>query len=413
MKEKKKKRKTSKTIKLVFLFILLFLTIGITIFAYKTYENGGGISGIIATVMGQDIQDVENLENLEVLLMGVSNGIDAKLSDTIMIASYNPKIQKASLISIPRDTFIGSNTKYATPNDKINAIYSYTQDPEAVLKKVNKLMGLKIEKYLVIETEALVKVVDAIGGVTFNVPIDMKYDDISQDLEIDLKAGVQLLNGRDAEGLVRFRKNNNGTTYPLEYGSDDTGRMRTQREFLIQVAKQTCIPSNIFKLGEFLDILKENVTTNVDFEIIKKYLPFAVEFDVTTLNTSTIPGENILANETWIFKPSTYELKEFIQQQFSFREEIDTKTLNTSKIHFINAGTSNVIANKAENSLKNAGYKKVEADKCENEVKSTIIIGNSNTDKRILKDIQAILGSGEIEIEEINNGYDVQIIFTQ
>ena len=414
MKEKKLKKmksKRNKTIKLIFLFTLLFITIGATIFAYKTHKNGGGLSGILATVIGQDIKDVEKLENFEVLLMGVSNGIDAKLSDTIMIASYNPKIQKASLISIPRDTFIGKNIKYATPNDKINAIYSYTQDPEKVLEKINNLTGLEIEKYLVIETEALVKVVDAIGGVTFDVPIDMKYDDKSQDLHINLKAGVQLLNGRNAEALVRFRKNNNGTTYPSEYGSDDTGRMRTQREFLMQVAKQTCTASNLLKIGEFLDILEENVTTNIDFNSAKKYLPFAVEFNVETLNTSTIPGENILANETWVFKPSTYELKEFIEQKFSFREEIDKKTLSTSKIQLINAGSSNLLAEDIKKSLQSAGYKKIETEKCESKVKSTVIIGNINTDEQILKDIQAIIGSGEIEIQEIDNDYDVQIIF--
>ena len=411
-KEKKKKKvKKNKMLRLIFLFFLLLITIAITIFAYKTYENGGGLSGVIATVIGQDIKDVENLENFEVLLMGVSNGIDAKLSDTIMIASYNPKIQKASLISIPRDTFIGKNTKYATPNDKINAIYSYTQNPKAVLEEINKLTGLEIEKYLVIETEALVKVVDAIGGVTFDVPIDMKYDDATQNLEIDLKAGVQVLNGRDAEGLVRFRKNNNGTTYPLEYGSDDTGRMRTQREFLMQVAKQTCTPSNLFKVGEFLDILEKNVTTNIDFESAKQYLPSAVEFDVNTLNASTIPGENIYANGTWVFKASRYELTDFIEQEFCFREKIDKDLLETSRIQIINASSSNLMAQNVKDALEDAGYQDIEEEKCESKVKSTVIIGNSSTDKKVLKDIQAIIGNGEIEIQEMDNEYDVQIIF--
>ena len=79
----------------------------------------------------------------------------------------------------------------------------------------------------------------------------MKYDDPTQDLHIDLKAGVQMIDGEKAEQLLRFRKNNDGTSYPTEYGDNDTGRMRTQREFIMAVMNQTLKPENIFKIGQF------------------------------------------------------------------------------------------------------------------------------------------------------------------
>ena len=65
-----------------------------------------------------------------------------------MIASYNPKTQKATLLSIPRDTFIGKNKNTATSYDKINALYQ--SSPEKTLAAVNKITGLNIKYYVVI-----------------------------------------------------------------------------------------------------------------------------------------------------------------------------------------------------------------------------------------------------------------------
>ena len=94
----------------------------------------------------------------------------------------------------------------------------------------------------------------------------MDYDDESQNLHIHLKKGEQLLDGSKAEQLVRFRHNNDYTTYPLEYGDNDTGRMRTQREFMLQVMKQTLKPDNLWKVFEILDIAKECIITNINFK---------------------------------------------------------------------------------------------------------------------------------------------------
>ena len=173
---------------------------------------------------------------------------------------------------------------------KINALYSRKQDPQTVLKAVNELTGLDLKYYVIVKTEAFIKLVNAIGEVTFNVPIDMNYDDTSQDLHIHLKAGEQKLDGDKAEQLVRFRHNNDGTSYPSEYGDNDLGRMRTQREFMMTVIKQTAKPGNIFKLGEILKVAEENVITNVDFEAAKDYIPYAVEFNTDNLETGALPG---------------------------------------------------------------------------------------------------------------------------
>ena len=335
-KKSKKNKKKMKTWKKILLIIILILLVAGGSFAYKVHKNGGGLSGMLATVVGHDENTKKNLGEFRCLILGIStdqDGVD--LTDTIMVASYNPNTQKATLLSIPRDTYTGKNPAKATAYEKINALYSRKHRPDETLDAVNEITGLNIEYYAVIKTEALIKLVDVIGGVTFDVPIDMDYDDTLQDLHIHLKAGEQLLDGDKAEQLVRFRHNNNGTSYPEEYGDNDTGRMRTQREFIMQVMKQTLKTENIFKLGEILDVAKEYVITNIDFNAAKDYIPYAVEFNTDNLLTDTLPGTNSNKNEagTWVFIVDKKATEEMIQELFFDRditEDLETEGENTT-----------------------------------------------------------------------------------
>ena len=126
-------------------FIILLIAIGW--FTYRTIKNGGGLSGMLATVVGHDENTKKDLKEIKVLILGVSTDIDAELTDTIMVASYNPNTQKANLLSIPRDTFVGKNAQTGTGMDKINALYQ--KSPEKTLEKVNELTGLNIKYYIV------------------------------------------------------------------------------------------------------------------------------------------------------------------------------------------------------------------------------------------------------------------------
>ncbi len=339
---KKVKKKTSIVKKLFYVLLLIIIAMGV-LFTYKVYQNGGGVSGIIATAIGHDMSTKEELEDFKCLILGISTDQeDVYLTDTIMIASYNPNTQKASLMSIPRDTYVGTNPSKATPYEKINAFYSRKNRPDETLEAVNEITGLDIEHYVVVKTEALIEMVDVIDGVTFNVPIDMKYTDTSQDLYIDLKAGEQVLNGDQAEQLLRFRQNSNGTTYPEEYGTGDTGRMRTQREFMEAVANQMLKPENIFKLNDILDVVIDNVITNVDFDYIKDYIPYAVEFSTADLQTATLPGVNTNNNSmgTWIYRVDEDETEELIKEMFVNRDLVHDGTevdLSEVEINIVNA----------------------------------------------------------------------------
>ena len=148
--EKKKRRIGLK----IFLVILFILAIAGCVFAYKVTKNGGGLKGILATTVGHDENTVNTLPNLYCLLLGKSEN----LTDTIMVAKYDPKTQTASMLSIPRDTFIGEDKNYASAWDKINAVYQTGADN--ILKEVNELLGMNIDKYVMVDTAALRALVD-------------------------------------------------------------------------------------------------------------------------------------------------------------------------------------------------------------------------------------------------------------
>ena len=433
-KNKKNKRKKKKTWKKVLLVIFLILLIFIGWFAYRTYKNGGGLSGMLATVVGHDENTKKNLKEIKVLILGVSTDLDSELTDTIMVASYNPNTQKANLLSIPRDTFTGKNTKKAVASQKINSLYNINKTPEKTLAAVNELTGLDIQYYVVVKTEALIKLVDAIGGVEFDVPIDMKYDDPTQDLHIDLKAGLQKLNGDKAEQLLRWRHSNNikgvgMTTYPAEYGNDDFGRMRTQRDFIVATLKQTLKPGNIFKLGEILEIAHENVDTNIELSYIKDYIPYAVEFNTENMQTAALPGTTPDMKETnnvSIFVVDKTSAKELIQSMFysDTEENTDNSTNTVSnnttsensnttsqiKIELLNGSGDKTKLEEAKKALEDAGYV-VKKTGNVTAISKTIITNKKDVTDENLKKIKDTLGVGSISTNKSSTSLvDVTIV---
>ena len=386
-------------------------------------------------MVGQTEETRKNMTDIEFLVLGES----LNLTDTIMIGKYDPNSQKASLISIQRDTFIGDNPKRATAYDKINSVYQ-GKNSEKILKEVNELTGLNLKYYVAIDTKGLRELVDAIGGVEFYVPMDMKYDDTSQDLHINLKEGLQKLNGDQAEQVLRFRHNNDGTSYPEEYGDNDTGRMRTQREFIMQVIKQTAKPENIFKIGEILEVAKEYVITNIDFEVAKDYVPYAVEFNTDDLLTASLPGINTNKNTsgTWVFTHDKKATQALIQELFYDRDNTEeltenaetttnNVTSNTStnstinntvtsnkksdiKIEILNGSGDSKKLQKAVSELEGAGYK-VTRTGTTNSTSKTTIIDKKDVSNTLLQNMKEVLGTGVIQNSQSSSSkVDVTII---
>lgn len=310
---KKKKKKFSFFSFLLTLFfsvILICIILFCICFGYYFIKEDYNINKAFSKVL-----DTVTLkpEKITVLVLGVSTDITTQLADTIMVCSYNPNTQDAFILSIPRDTFIGNNKNTAKGSDKINSIYSKF-GVEAMVDKTEKLTGMDINHYAVVKTEALIDIVDAIGGIEYNVPINMDYDDITQNLHIHLKSGVQLIDGEKAEQLLRFRHNNDGSSYPSEYGDNDFGRMRTQREFIKSVAKQTIRVGNVFKIPKISNAIFENVETDMNIWTIVKYIPSAFSFDMDSIKNYQLPGESKKYNSLWFYIPNSKETIKLLEE---------------------------------------------------------------------------------------------------
>lgn len=282
---KTKKSKVGKAFKIIFLVIIIAIVIfaGV-IFGMSIALYNGNWKACLADVASNFLGGVETKY---VLILGVSEDISTELTDTIMVAGYNPDTGKAFLVSIPRDTYVGNSTSRAKASDKINA--QYQQGIEETILAAEEITGLEIDDYIVVKTSMLIEMVDLIGGVDFDVPIDMDYDDPTQDLHIHLSAGMQTLNGDQAEGLLRFRHNNDGSSYPSSYGDNDYGRMRTQREFMKAVATQTLSFGNITKINGIINAVTDNLVTNMSTKELLAYVPKLAVFDTANLVTEQIP----------------------------------------------------------------------------------------------------------------------------
>ncbi len=194
--------------------------------------------------LDEKIGDIENI-----LVVGVDK--EGKRADVIMLCSVNPQDKTINLVSIPRDTKIKlKNGK----TSKINACLGKEDGEEMLCDYVRELTGQPITSFLKVNFEGLRNVVDILGGVKYNVPIDMNYDDPVQDLSIHLKKGEQVLNGADVEGLVRFRSG---------YANADLGRIDTQQDFLKEAIKQKLSLKYIFKLPAVMSEVHKNFDTDL------------------------------------------------------------------------------------------------------------------------------------------------------
>ena len=187
-------------------------------------------------------------------------------TDTIMVGALDTAEHTIHVYSIPRDTLMNISGSTKKINELvlrgINSSSASLPMEERVqagidrmLDGIKDLLGFEVDVYAAVDLEAFVKLVDAIGGVDYNVPVDMYYTDPAQDLTISLSAGMHHLSGEEAIGVMRFRSG---------YPTADIGRIDTQQDFLMSVASQFLSLGNIPKLGEFINIFTEYVTTNMD-----------------------------------------------------------------------------------------------------------------------------------------------------
>ena len=262
---------------LIVVFIMIIAVAG----GYFFYTRWAKDQDEIVTYSGDKMIITSTKKEQEPNITCLFLGVNGTLTDFIMLGQYNPNTREVSLLSIPRDTKVDGG------DGKINSVYGwYGFKTEKTIEKVKEITGIEADYYVLFKTKVLRDIVDAVGGVTVDVPINMNYDDPYQDLYIHLKKGVQKLNGKQAEQFVRFRKNNNGTGY----ARGDVDRIEAQQSFIKAMIARCLEPQNLVKVGDLVTLALENTKTNVTSEIATQYIDDAVAFKSDRVRMETLPG---------------------------------------------------------------------------------------------------------------------------
>lgn len=214
-----------------------------------------------------------------ILLAGMDQG--GMRTDTLMLLSVGCTDGGISLVSLPRDTLI--NGSYTVP--KLNSVFAANnggqEGIEMLLTRVGEIIGFVPDGYMLIQLDAFVELVDTLGGVTFDVPVDMYYNDPSQDLYIDLKAGTQTLTGEQAMGVARFRSG---------YADADLGRIQVQRALLTAIFRKAVSPVGLAKAPVLLNILLQKTTSDLDAANLMWLAKAVLGSDLSAMETVTLPG---------------------------------------------------------------------------------------------------------------------------
>lgn len=267
-------------------------------------------------------------------------------TDTLILVSYDVPNQQVNMMSIPRDTAV--NVSWSTK--KINSVYHSSEEKggglENLKTQVSYLTGVMPDFYVIIEWEAVGELVNALCGVEFEVPRDMNYDDPYQDLHIHLEKGLQVLNGEEAMGVVRYRHDNKRADGVMPgYADGDLGRTKTQQAFLKACVKQALKLENVGKINEFVQIFMKHVETDLPLNNLLWFATQAIGMDADTIQTCTMPNTPVTTHSLSYVFPKGEEIIPIVNEQFNpylrdiTEEDLQIMVLNKDGSCYVTNGT--------------------------------------------------------------------------
>lgn len=422
-KQRTKKRKRTSPIarffKIVISIVMSFVIISATVlFAYsklggfdKEEIKQGSQLNLMDALIGKDIK-------LNIAVFGVDG--DQTRTDVIFVVHFDSKSGNINLLSVPRDTrveitdemytYLKANDKYI-PYDgicKINEVHAYAGKEKAdefSVKQLEELLGIEIDNYVKINFDGFKSLVDLIDGVDFYVPQDMYWDmRDSGDPLINLKEGMQHLDGAKAEQLVRFRR------YPL--GDED--RVKVQQDFLKEVAKKVLSTDTIAKnLPSLAKTAYQYVETDVSLTDAVKYMQYADDADLTKLKTETLPGSGQYVGKVSYFLYDELETKAAVKRLF-FSDDVTEADIAQSSvgkvIEVANGGSKSGFAGENQEMLISEGFtvEKVSTFDGERTEYTRIVVSQEGMGK----DLQGYYPNSQIVVASsmLNEGIDILII---
>lgn len=232
----------------------------------------------------------DQFRDFNILVLGVDGreGLNDR-TDTIMLASLDGKKKQGRLLSIPRDTRV----KIKGGWDKINAAYAYG-GLKLTKKTVADFLGVNIDRYVIINFNGLINMVDEVGGIDVDVPVRM-YKPLEG---IDLQPGLQHLDGKQVLAYARFRGTRDG----------DIDRARRQQEVLKLLAQKVLTTYNPTRLAGLIEIAGKEVETDLSFKEMVALARLASPIMENGLVTEVLPGNNKMIDNIWYWEPDLTKL---------------------------------------------------------------------------------------------------------
>jgi LCP family protein required for cell wall assembly len=302
--ERQSKRKKTERLLLLGIAIVLVLSIGAFV-----WGNSMGRSGPIMGILGG------TSSRTNILVLGVDERPDdIGRSDTMFVVSVDTKNQDVDIVSIPRDT------RVKIPGlgyDKIN--HAYAEGKYKLSQRAAEaLLGVPLQHYLIIDFNGFKRIIDALGGVTIDVEKRMYYEDPYDNLVIDLRPGVQKLNGEDAIGYVRYRDQDG-----------DIGRIQRQQKFMKAVVQQVVQPSTITRLPSLVKELSGAVRTSMSTSEMINLAKVLNDARKQGFEGHMVPGKPAYINEISYWLPDIVETRQMMAEIMG--KPLDAKALASAK----------------------------------------------------------------------------------
>lgn len=235
-------------------------------------------------------EKIQEKERYSILLLGIDG--EGSRTDAIMLVNFDNSRYRLSLVSIPRDTLIYRGSEPM----KLNALYGTegcgTDGVRAIADHLRERFGVVICGHILVELDGFVSLIDELGGIRYSVPQRMYYFDPAQNLTIDLQPGEQLLDGKQAMGLVRYR----------QYLFGDIDRTVIQQDFLRSAAKQLAGKLSPMNLHDYRRILESSVQTDLSFENLTYFASKLLLWDMDAIESATLPGQSKIIQDIDYYK---------------------------------------------------------------------------------------------------------------
>ncbi len=381
------------------------LSLEVTEIDHSIIQQPSEVEVVDATEQSSSAEnDDEPVENQKtILLLGTDKS--GYLTDSMLVVRLDLTAKRISLFSIPRDYKIELTEdvqeaiQHYAKYIKLTELHSYAKSADQdspvsfTAKAIEELTDLKFDHIVVFKLEAFEEVVDAVGGVEVYVPQSMNYDDPLQDLHIHFEPGYHLLNGKEAEGLVRFRKNNDLSGY------GDFGRMEMQQYFLKEFVKKLISLESALNFNEIFDAIKDFVQTDASLNDALFLLNEVKDVDFSQVYSHTLPGKDYWSESGGYYynPPEISELHDFVAQQIAIDLQPIVEKTNKSLI-ILNGSGKGKMAAKYEEKMEEAGYTvdSIGDYNGERKLKTRIIVQNEAEGQ----DLKQFFNLSEIIIDE-------------